>query len=70
MFGKRVVIPTSDNDKDIIHTYLNRYFILNKLQLAACYVFRRGENYDTYFGLVYDLMLMMDFTTMVAYNCN
>ena len=34
MYSKRVVIPTSDNDKDIIHTYMNRYFLLNKLQLA------------------------------------
>ena len=35
MYSKRVVIPTTDNDKDIIHTYnMNRYFILNKLQLA------------------------------------
>ena len=33
MYSKRVVIPTTDNDKDII-TYMNRYFILNKLQLA------------------------------------
>jgi len=34
MYNKRIVIPTTDNDKDIIHTYMNRYFILNKLQLA------------------------------------
>ena len=34
MYNKRVVIPTTDSDKDIIHTYMNRYFILNKLQLA------------------------------------
>ena len=35
MFSKRIVISTTDNDKvkDTIHT--NRYFILNKLQLAA-----------------------------------
>ena len=34
MYSKRVVISNTDNDKDIIHTYMNRYFILNKLQLA------------------------------------